>query len=67
MLPNLGFGEIALILIVALLLFGAKRIPEVARSMGRAVNAFKTGLKEDAPAPEKPPLKPESKEGPAKG
>lgn len=33
------------ILIVALLLFGS-RLPEVARSMGRAVNEFKRGLKE---------------------
>ncbi|MFA6319186.1 MAG: twin-arginine translocase TatA/TatE family subunit [Elusimicrobiota bacterium] len=65
MLPNLGFGEIVVILIVALLLFGAKRIPEVARSLGRAVNAFKSGLKEDAPEPEKPPQKPESKDGSA--
>lgn len=46
MLPNIGYGELLLILVVALLLFGADRIPEVAKSLGRSVNAFKHGLKE---------------------
>ena len=46
MLPNIGYGELLVILIVALLLFGGKQIPEVARSLGRALNAFKAGLKE---------------------
>lgn len=46
MLPNVGYGELLIILIVALLLFGAERIPEIARSLGRSVNAFKRGMKE---------------------
>ena len=46
MLPNLGFGEILVILLVVLLLFGAKRLPELARSVGASFNAFKKGLKE---------------------
>lgn len=46
MLPNIGYGELLIILVVALLLFGAARIPEVAKSLGRSVNAFKQGLKE---------------------
>lgn len=41
---NLGTGEIIVILVVVLLLFGAKRIPELARSLGRGVNQFKQGL-----------------------
>lgn len=41
---NLGTGEIIVILLVVLLLFGAKRIPELARSLGRGVNQFKQGL-----------------------
>jgi sec-independent protein translocase protein TatA len=45
MLPNLGFGELLLILLVALLLFGAKRLPELAKSIGSSVNSFKQGLK----------------------
>ncbi|MBI3300350.1 MAG: twin-arginine translocase TatA/TatE family subunit [Elusimicrobia bacterium] len=46
MLPNIGYGEMIIIAIVALLLFGADRIPELAKSLGRSVNAFKGGLKE---------------------
>ncbi|MBI4668297.1 MAG: twin-arginine translocase TatA/TatE family subunit [Elusimicrobia bacterium] len=46
MLPNIGYGEILIILVLALLLFGAKRIPEIARSLGKSINAFKAGLKE---------------------
>lgn len=43
---NLGTGEIIVILIVILLLFGAKRIPELARGIGRGVNSFRQGLNE---------------------
>ena len=43
---HLGPMEIALILIVVLLLFGAKRIPEIARSLGRASQEYKKA-KED--------------------
>lgn len=46
MLPNIGYGELVIILILALLLFGAKRIPEIAKSIGKSVNAFKQGLRE---------------------
>lgn len=43
---NLGFGEILIILVVVLLLFGAKRIPEVAGSMGKGIREFKKSLNE---------------------
>jgi sec-independent protein translocase protein TatA len=43
---TLGLGEILIILAVVLLLFGAKRLPEIARSLGRSSNEFKKGLKE---------------------
>ena len=46
MLPNIGYGELLIILVVALILFGANRIPEVAKSLGRSLHAFKQGLKE---------------------
>lgn len=47
MMPSLGFGEIAVIAGVVVVLFGAKRIPELARSLGRSLTEFKKGLKED--------------------
>ena len=37
----LGYGEILVILLILLLVFGAKRIPELARSLGRASREFK--------------------------
>ncbi len=46
MLPNIGFGELVVILGIALLLFGAKKLPEIAQGMGQSVKAFKKGLRE---------------------
>ena len=43
-MPNLGFGEIMLILVVVLLLFGAKRLPEVGASIGKGIREFKRSL-----------------------
>ncbi|MBX6331228.1 MAG: twin-arginine translocase TatA/TatE family subunit [Gemmatimonadaceae bacterium] len=40
-----GFGEILLILFIAMLLFGAKRIPELAGSVGKGIRAFKAGAR----------------------
>ena len=41
---NMGFMEIFLILVVVLLLFGAKRIPEIAQSMGKGIREFKKSV-----------------------
>lgn len=43
---DLGPGELIVILAVALLIFGSKRIPELARSMGRAIREFREGVAE---------------------
>ncbi len=43
---DLGFREILLILIIILVLFGAKRIPELMKSMGQGVKEFKKAAKE---------------------
>ena len=43
---SLGVPEILLILGVVLLLFGAKKLPEMARSLGKSSHEFKKGLKE---------------------
>lgn len=46
LLLGLGTGEIILIALAILLLFGAKRIPELMKSMGKGVKNFKEGMKE---------------------
>ena len=46
MFGNLGAGEIILILLVVLILFGAKKIPELAKGLGKGISEFKKGLKE---------------------
>ena len=41
MLPGLGFSEILFVLLIVLLLFGPQKLPEFARSIGRAMNEFR--------------------------
>ena len=46
MFKQLGPPEIILILVVLVLLFGAKRLPDAARSLGRSMRIFKSEVKE---------------------
>ena len=46
MLCNLGFTEIVILLLVLLLVFGAKRIPEIGSSIGQGIKEFKRSLKD---------------------
>jgi sec-independent protein translocase protein TatA len=65
MLGGIGAQEILLILLIILLLFGARRIPEIARGLGKSMSEFKKGLKEvdeenkkdEEPEKRKPPEK----------
>ncbi|MFN3360153.1 MAG: TatA/E family twin arginine-targeting protein translocase [Pseudanabaenaceae cyanobacterium] len=43
---GLGLPEIAVILVVALLVFGPKKLPEIGRSMGKAIKSFKEASRE---------------------
>lgn len=40
---RLGIGELAIILVIVLIVFGPKKLPELAKSMGQAVKEFKKG------------------------
>ena len=44
-LVNLGTGEIIIIAIIVLLLFGGKKIPELMKGIGKGVKNFKDGVK----------------------
>jgi sec-independent protein translocase protein TatA len=67
-MPNVGPWEIILLLLLALLLFGAKRLPEIGRSMGRGLREFKdsVGGKDDPDAPAELPLTTTPAETPAR-
>jgi sec-independent protein translocase protein TatA len=43
---QIGLPEVLLILAVLLLLFGARKLPELARSLGRSTKEFKSGMQE---------------------
>jgi sec-independent protein translocase protein TatA len=53
-MPNIGPLEIAVVLVIALVIFGPKRLPELGKSMGKGIREFKGSLsldeKEELPA-----------------
>ena len=63
-MPNLGFPEIMIILVVALLVFGPKKLPDLGKSLGNGIREFRKGTQglkdelegsmKDAPAPQTP-------------
>lgn len=59
---NLGTGEIIIIALVVLLLFGGKKIPELMKGLGKGVKSFKDGLNEVEKQIEAEPEKKDNKE-----
>jgi len=64
MIGGIGAQELLLILLIILLLFGARKIPEIARGLGKSVAEFKKGtkdledeIKKEEPEKRKPPEK----------
>jgi sec-independent protein translocase protein TatA len=60
MFGNLGAGEIVILMVIVLLVFGAKRLPEAGKAVGKGLREFKRALSdaEDSiqrPADEEPP------------
>jgi sec-independent protein translocase protein TatA len=47
-MPNVGPLEIAVVLIIVLIIFGPKRLPELGQSMGRGIREFKNSLSGDS-------------------
>jgi sec-independent protein translocase protein TatA len=55
---QIGLPEIILILAVLLLLFGARKLPELARSLGKSTKEFKQGMREGEEGPAEPEERP---------
>ena len=51
---GLGMPELLIILVIALLVFGAGRLPEVGSSLGRAIRGFKEASEKKEPEPSEP-------------
>ena len=57
---GIGFQELLVILFIVLLLFGAKKVPELAKGLGNALREFRKAAKDidsDEDKPEEPPYK----------
>ena len=55
---GMGMGELVIILVIVLLIFGAGRLPEVMGSLGKGIQSFKKGMKEPPEidvTPDEPP------------
>ncbi len=49
---NLGFGELIVILVIVLVIFGANRLPALGKGLGEAIRGFKDGMKSEPPPTE---------------
>jgi sec-independent protein translocase protein TatA len=52
-MPNIGAPELIIILVILLLLFGAKKLPELARSVGSSAKELRNSMKDDKPSEDK--------------
>jgi len=52
---GIGMPELILVLVICLLVFGASKLPEIGRNLGKGIKEFKKGMKDDNEPPiEKP-------------
>ncbi len=58
---DIGVPELVFILIIVLVLFGGKKIPELTRSLGTAIREFKNGMNGDEKTKQKASVKAETK------
>lgn len=62
-MSNVGLPELAIVLIIALIVFGPKRLPELGRSLGRGIREFRGSLggeQDDEPEPRRGEIDPPS-------
>jgi sec-independent protein translocase protein TatA len=45
--PNLGFGELVIVFLIVMLIFGAGRLPQIGEGLGKAIRNLKRGLNTD--------------------
>jgi len=60
-MPNIGPLELAIVLIIALVVFGPKRLPELGRSLGKGIREFRgsvSGDSHDEPEPPRDSIEP---------
>lgn len=46
-MPNLGMGELIVVLLIVMLIFGASRLPQIGEGLGKAIKNLKRGLSSD--------------------
>lgn len=49
-MPNIGLPELIIVLVILLLLFGAKKLPDLAKSIGTSAKELRGAMKDDTPA-----------------
>jgi sec-independent protein translocase protein TatA len=66
-MPNIGPLEIAIVLVIVLIIFGPKRLPELGQSMGRGIREFKNSVTgdKDKDSPEEKPAELQSSQSAA--
>lgn len=55
-MPNIGPMEIIIVLVIALVVFGPKRLPELGKSVGKGIREFRGSVSGDSSDPEEAPL-----------
>ncbi len=63
-MPNVGPLELAIVLIIALVVFGPKRLPELGKSLGRGIREFKGSIAGENDDEPQPPAEIESRQPP---
>jgi sec-independent protein translocase protein TatA len=68
-LSGIGMGEMVVILLIILIIFGAGKLPQIGDALGKGIRNFKTSVtgKDDEPAQDAPEVKPGDNGGQAQG